>query len=29
VLALTEPGDEVLILEPFYENYVPACVWQA
>ena len=26
VLALTEPGDEVLILEPWYENYVPACV---
>jgi aminotransferase len=26
VLALTEPGDEALILEPWYENYVPACV---
>ncbi len=26
VLALTEPGDEVLVLEPWYENYVPACV---
>jgi len=26
VLALTEPGDEVVILEPWYENYVPACV---
>jgi aspartate/methionine/tyrosine aminotransferase len=25
VFALTEPGDEVLILEPWYENYVPAC----
>ncbi len=25
VLALTEPGDEALILEPWYENYVPAC----
>src|SRR5262245_55111362 len=25
VLALTEPGDEVLVLEPWYENYVPAC----
>jgi aspartate/methionine/tyrosine aminotransferase len=25
VLALTEPGDEVVILEPWYENYVPAC----
>jgi aminotransferase len=26
VLALTEPGDEAVILEPWYENYVPACV---
>jgi aminotransferase len=26
ILALTEPGDEVVILEPWYENYVPACV---
>jgi aminotransferase len=26
VLALTEPGDEVVLLEPWYENYVPACV---
>jgi len=26
VLALTEPGDEVVMLEPWYENYVPACV---
>jgi len=25
VLALTEPGDEVVILEPWYENYFPAC----
>src|SRR5438552_13217096 len=25
VLALTEPGDEVVILEPWYENYLPAC----
>lgn len=25
VLALTEPGDEALILEPWYENYLPAC----
>ena len=25
VLALTEPGDEVVMLEPWYENYVPAC----
>ena len=26
VLALTEPGDEAIVLEPWYENYVPACV---
>jgi aminotransferase len=26
VLALTEPGDRVVILEPWYENYVPSCV---
>jgi aspartate/methionine/tyrosine aminotransferase len=26
VLALTEPADEVVILEPWYENYLPACV---
>jgi aminotransferase len=26
ILALTDPGDEVLILEPWYENYVPDCV---
>ncbi len=26
VLALTEPGDEVVILEPWYENYLPSCV---
>ena len=26
LLALTEPGDEVVILEPWYENYLPACV---
>jgi aspartate/methionine/tyrosine aminotransferase len=26
VLALTERDDEVLILEPWYENYLPACV---
>jgi aspartate/methionine/tyrosine aminotransferase len=26
VLGLTEPGDEVVILEPWYENYLPACV---
>jgi aspartate/methionine/tyrosine aminotransferase len=26
VFALTEPGDEVVVLEPWYENYLPACV---
>ncbi len=26
VLALTEPGDEVILLEPWYENFLPACV---
>jgi L-glutamine---4-(methylsulfanyl)-2-oxobutanoate aminotransferase len=26
VFALTEPGDQALVLEPWYENYVPACV---
>ncbi len=26
ILALTEPGDEAVILEPWYENYLPACV---
>jgi len=25
VLALTDPGDEVIIFEPWYENYVPDC----
>lgn len=25
VLALTEPGDEVILFEPWYENYLPAC----
>jgi aspartate/methionine/tyrosine aminotransferase len=25
ILALTEPDDEVVILEPWYENYVPDC----
>ncbi len=26
VLALTDPGDEVILLEPWYENFLPACV---
>jgi aspartate/methionine/tyrosine aminotransferase len=26
LLALTEPGDEVIVLEPWYENYVPDCL---
>ena len=26
IFALTEPGDEVVIFEPWYENYLPACV---
>ncbi len=26
VIALTDPGDDVIILEPFYENYVPATI---
>jgi aspartate/methionine/tyrosine aminotransferase len=26
VFALTDPGDEVIILEPWYENYLPACL---
>ncbi len=25
VLALTDPGEEVIIFEPWYENYVPDC----
>jgi aspartate/methionine/tyrosine aminotransferase len=25
VFALTDPGDEVIIPEPWYENYLPAC----
>jgi aminotransferase len=26
ILALTDPGDEVIVLEPWYENYVPDCM---
>jgi aminotransferase len=26
IFALTEPGDEVVMFEPWYENYLPACV---
>ena len=26
VVALTDPGDEVIILQPWYENYVPDCL---
>ena len=26
ILALTDPGDEVVIPEPWYENYVPDCL---
>jgi aminotransferase len=26
ILALTDPGDEAVILEPWYENYVPGCL---
>jgi aspartate/methionine/tyrosine aminotransferase len=26
VMALSEPGDEVIVIEPFYENYVPSAV---
>ncbi|MBI9048966.1 MAG: aminotransferase class I/II-fold pyridoxal phosphate-dependent enzyme [Anaerolineaceae bacterium] len=26
ILALTDPGDEVLIFEPWYENYIPDCI---
>ena len=26
ILALTEPGDEAIIFQPWYENYVPDCL---
>ena len=26
ILALTDPGDQVIVLEPWYENYVPDCL---
>ena len=26
IFALTEPGDEVIIIEPWYENYIPDCI---
>jgi aspartate/methionine/tyrosine aminotransferase len=26
MLALTDPGDEIIILEPWYENYLPDCI---
>ena len=26
ILALTDPGDEVIIFEPWYENYIPDCI---
>ena len=26
VMALSDPGDEVVILQPWYENYVPDCI---
>ena len=26
ILALTDPGDEAVVLEPWYENYVPDCL---
>jgi aminotransferase len=25
VFALTDPGDEIIIFEPYYENYLPSC----
>jgi aspartate/methionine/tyrosine aminotransferase len=26
VMSLTEPGDEVIVFEPWYENYLPGCI---
>ena len=26
LLAVLNPGDEVIIFEPFYENYGPGCI---
>jgi aspartate/methionine/tyrosine aminotransferase len=26
ILALSDPGDEAVVLEPWYENYVPGCL---
>ncbi len=26
IMAILDPGDEVIIFEPFYENYGPACI---
>jgi aminotransferase len=26
ILALTDPGDEILLFEPWYENYIPDCI---
>ena len=26
IMALIDPGDEVVVFEPFYENYGPDCI---